>query len=159
MRTKIVLKPSMAEMTSRYRKAMNKVTNFKPLFKDIAVLLDRWNKLNFKTEGDKVGGWKPLALRGRWIKGTKSKKRWFDASAMILQDTGRLRLSYLPFASNAMAGIGSDLDYAQSHHEGWGKLPERRMVPEATEVLPEVMKIADRHTEKALAKLRQGKMP
>ncbi len=151
MATKITMKPTMKQVRAKYKKAIAGVTEFKPMFGKIAIFLDRWNKLNFKTQGGKVGGWKPLKAGGRW-KG-KGKRRSFDTSAKILQDTGRLRLSYLPFQSSKEGGIGSELSYAEAHNDGFGRLPQRRMLPEKSEVIDDVMRIADLHTKQQLNKV------
>ena len=61
-----------------------------------------WVQKNFKGEGKAVGGWAPFKAGGRWRKGFG-----LDTSAKLLQDTGALRASFLPFASKTDAGIGS----------------------------------------------------
>jgi len=146
---KVTTTPSMAAVRAKYKKAMEDVTVFNPLFVQISIWLDRWNKQNFKTEGGNVGGWKPFAAGGRRRKGGG-----FDSSAKLLQDTGRLRLSYLPFANNHMGGIGSDLPYAAAHQEGFKSVPARRMVPEKTDVINDIIKIADAHAKKKLRPLK-----
>jgi len=148
---KVRIDPTVKEMREKYKSAVEAVTQFQPLFNKIAIYLDRWNKENFRTQGGKVGGWKPLKAGGRW-KG-KGKRRRFDRSARILQDTGRLRLSYLPFATRREGGIRSDLPYAEAHNNGFGPLPVRRMLPEKAEVIDDVMKIAVQHTDNQIKKV------
>lgn len=112
-------------------------------FARVAVFLDRWVQKNFQTEGGNVGGWAPLRRGGR-VKNGK-----LDTSAMVLQDTGRLRASFLPFHDKDLAGIGSDVPYAIKHEEGQDGLPIRRMLPTEDEVKKEVTKILEKHVEDA----------
>lgn len=95
--------------------------------KKISIMLDRWVQTNFKTEGGNVGGWAPIQRQGR-----------------ILQDTGRLRASFLPFANKKNAGIGSDLPYAETHEEGIG-VKVRRMLPELPEVRRDILSVYNKH--------------
>jgi len=139
----------MRTVRKRYADAMKGVTNFPQLYSNISVWLDRWNKQNFKTQGGKVGGWKPFKLGGRPTKGGG-----IDKSAKLLQDTGHLRASFLPIATSRAGGISSDLYYAEAHQEGMGPLPQRRMVPEPEEVIDDIMQIADKHADKHLRKLK-----
>ena len=78
----------------------------------VAVFLDRWVQTNFRKEGGLVGRWKKLKLGGRRLTGGG-----FDPTAKILQDTGRLRISFIPFSNRRTAGIGSDIPYAKKHME------------------------------------------
>lgn len=94
----------------------------------VSIMLDRWVQKNFKTEGKNVGGWKKFKLGGR-----PDKKGKIDTSAKLLQDTGRLRASFKPFADANKAGIGSSLDYAPVHEKGIG-VPIRRMLPQHADV-------------------------
>jgi len=97
--------------------------------KKISIMLDSWVQRNFKSEGGSVGGWAPITRQGR-----------------ILQDTGRLRLSFLPFADKDNAGIGSDLDYSEKHEKGIG-VSRRRMLPKINEVNDQIVKRYNIHVE------------
>ena len=99
--------------------------------KKAAIFLDQWVQKNFRSEGGNVGGWLPLKRRRN--RGRDSGGR-FTANDKILQDTGRLRLSFLPFATPKDAGIGSQLPYSILHEKGLGFLPERRMLPKHPDV-------------------------
>lgn len=105
--------------------------------KRVAVFLDRWVQDNFRTEGGKVGGWKPLKLGGRVMyrqtAGGGKVRSGFDSTAKILRDTATLQHSFIPFSNKRTAGIGSDLDYSKSHDEGIG-VPKRRILPLHREV-------------------------
>lgn len=122
------------------------------VMRQVAVFLDQWVQRNFQGEGDKVGGWKPFKYGGRVInkKGAKAQSiethRYVDSSAKLLQDTGVLRHSFLPFIRKGIAGIGSELPYAKTHEEGVAesKLPQRRMLPKTAEVQVDVRDILDR---------------
>ena len=156
MTTRVEFKPPMKEVKAEYKKAIGNIAgggkNVGGLFKKAAVFMDRWVQLNFKTSGGKVGGWMPLQLGGRWIKKSKGK-RVFDTSAKVLMDTSRLRHSFLPFADNKKAGIGSDLPYSETHHEGKG-VPERQITPEKKNIIDDLMRIADVHAKMELKKVR-----
>ncbi|MCK5609653.1 hypothetical protein KAR91_47710 [Candidatus Pacearchaeota archaeon] len=119
------------------------------MYSKAAIFLDRWVQSNFKTIGDKVGGWQKLKLGGRFR--GKGKNRKFDTSAKVLQDTGRLRASFLPFANKKNAGIGSELPYSESHDKGKGVV-KRRILPIEPEVKKDVKKIFENHVKKALKK-------
>lgn len=104
--------------------------------------------MNFRTEGGKVGKWKKLKAGGRYV--SRNGKRKLDVSAKILQDTGRLRKSFLPFHNKKDAGIGSDLPYSKPHEEGEGPLPKRRILPLVKEVRRNVVDIYDKHIRKSI---------
>lgn len=112
--------------------------------KRASIYLDRWVQQNFKTEGGNVGGWQPFAFGGRLIPGGG-----LDTSAKLLQDTGRLRASFTPYHSKKDAGIFSELDYSEKHHEGIG-IPQRRLLPLDAEVKDDVRAIIEGHIAKAL---------
>lgn len=102
----------------------------------VSTYLDSWVQQNFKTEGEKTGQkWEELQAGGRPIKGGG-----IDTSAKILQDTGRLRASFLPFFFRDNAGIGSDLPYSETHEEGIG-VPKRRILPLKSEFIDTAKKI------------------
>jgi len=141
---KIVVKPTLKKLEKLQTKRAKKISNMETPFKKVAIFLDRWVQVNFKTEGGKVGKWKPLALGGRFYGGG------FDSNAKLLQDTGRLRASFLPFASKNNAGIGSKLPYSKKHEEGLDGLPQRRILPVKNEVIKDVTKIMEKHVKDSL---------
>lgn len=114
-----IVKPTLEELKKRHERRLKGLQDTKPTFKKIATFLDRWVQQNFKTEGGNVGGWAPFKLGGRYVKG-----KGIDTTAKLLQDTGRLRASFLPFAFNNNAGIGSDLPYSKKQQETRHMLPE-----------------------------------
>ena len=157
--------PSVKEVKLKYVKAMKKVRKFDGLMKQISVWLDTWTQRNFRTEGGKVGGWAPFVHGGR-VRKEKGKKAglaqsitnkaFVDGTAKLLQDSGRLRASFLPFADSKKAGIGSDLPYAEPHQEGGDPWPvKRKIVPEDVDVIKEVMDMANEHADKELKKIRR----
>ncbi len=140
-------KPPLSVVRSNYSKRIKDLKNLKNVYTKISIFLDRWVQLNFRSEGGKVGKWKKLSGGGRYV--GKGNNRRFDPSAKVLQDTGRLRASFLPFANNKDAGIGSDLPYSMTHEKGDG-VPKRRMLPTKKDVMPDVVKIVEKHISKSL---------
>lgn len=127
-------------------RAADDLRNFTGPHKRIAVFLDRWVKVNFRGEGSNVGGWRGLKGGGRYLKRVGNRPRVFDTSAKILQDTGALRISHIPFANARTAGIGSDLDYSEIHDKGLG-VPKRRTLPKLRDVAADIEDIFNQHVE------------
>lgn len=123
---KMQVSPSLNSVQKKINNILKKVEDRYIVNKKISILLDQWVQFNFKTQGKNVGGWPPFKYPeyGRYLPG----KGW-DPSAKLLQDTGRLRASHIPFYNKQSGGIGSDLPYAKFHHEGIGHLPQRRTLP------------------------------
>lgn len=117
--------------------------------RQVAVFLDQWVQKNFTGKGEKVGGWAPFTYGGRLTTKRKSNaqsidgKRYINGVASLLQDTGALRHSFLPFVRQGTAGIGSDLPYSKPHDEGTKDLPQRRLLPKKAEVQVDVKLILD----------------
>ncbi len=118
--------------------------------KQVSVWLLRWVSKNFKTEGGKVGGWKPLrpatiAARRKGPGGGRPK---------ILHDTGALEKSINNFWSRRTAGVGSRLSYSARHDVGFlpDSIPQRRILPVATDkdVTRAIIKIYDIYIKRAL---------
>ena len=140
------MKPTPTELRRRLAARRKVLADYREPYAKAATFLDRWVQLNFRTEGSKVGGWEPFRFGGRWS--SRGGVRFFDASAKLLQDTGRLRSSFTPFVTQRNAGIGSDLAYAKKHEEGiQGQLSARRMLPKEREVRSDVRGILDRHVK------------
>lgn len=150
-------------------KRASKVGNLTIAHKKISILLDRWVQTNMRSQGKRVGGWKPFAEvcfggprspyhktkvcgRGRVI--GRGKGRKLDKSAKLLLDTGTLRKSLAGgvFYSRNNAGVGSDLVYAKPHEEGKGPLPQRRMLPTDKEVRRDVIKVYTAFIDKEMRK-------
>ena len=139
----VKVKPRLALVKKRLELARKKLKNTTAPHKEISLMLDAWVQKNFKSEGGKVGGWEPLKAGGRY------KKSGFDPIAKILQDTGRLRLSFAPFSDRRGAGIGSDINYAPKHEEGIDA-PKRRMLPISQEVRKDIFKMYEKWVNKAI---------
>jgi len=126
-----------------------RLKNTRSANRKVSIWLMKWVNDNFKSQGGKVGGWKPFKHGGRRMPGGA-----IDASAKLLQDTGRLRLSFSPFFSKTEAGIGSGLSYSVTHELGYPhrNLPARRMLPIATDrgVVSGIRRIYQAHVTKAL---------
>ena len=147
LKVTIKQKPVSDELEKRLQKIGRKLSDFIGVHKEASILLDRWVQKNFKDEGQSLGAdsWPPFARGGRWRRGFG-----LDTAAKLLQDTGRLRISFTPFSSAKTAGIGSDLSYAEPHEEGKGSLPQRRMLPKAAEVQDALIELFERHVREGL---------
>lgn len=141
----MIVKPTIKQVKAEHARRTKKLSKMKKPNARISVFLDRWVQKNFKGEGENVGGWKPFKAGGRWIRG-----KGLDTSAKLLQDTGRLRASFIPFATALNAGIGSDLSYSKPHDEGLDGLPMRRMLPKKAEVKEDIRKIYDGHVRESI---------
>jgi len=148
----ISVTPNKATIEAAKRKlaaARDGLKNNGVAMRQVAVFLDQWVQRNFQSKGGKVGGWEPFKYGGRLTTKAKANaqsidgKRWVNGSAALLQDTGALRLSFLPFVRQGSAGIGSDLPYSKAHEEGSNDLPQRRMLPKTAEVQVDVKEILD----------------
>lgn len=137
-------------------RARKKMRNFSPVNKAASIMLDRWVQLNFRTEGGKVGGWESFAHGGRVVKKAKATGKkdgyYINATAKLLKDTGALRLSYYPFHSNRIAGVGTKMPYAKKQQKGDPKrnLPARRMLPEPPDVQAELRRLYGKHVRASL---------
>lgn len=139
------------EFKEKQKKARELLKQDGAAMRQIAVFLDQWVQLNFKSSGGKVGGWLPYKYGGRLTTKKKSNAqsiighKWINGSAKLLMDTGALRLSFLPFTQLGNAGIGSDLPYSKYHEQDdvsvYKYLPQRRMLPKESEVVTDVREI------------------
>ena len=140
----------------------------------VAKQLHRWINDNFRSQGGKVGGWKPFKYGGRIVKKTAKGRdgrklatsqsivsgpgyrRYVDTSAKLLQDTGLLKKSFKPFWTRRSAGIGSDLPRAVAHELGlpMQNLPARRMLMTANDkdVEKNIIKIYEYEIQKIVNK-------
>lgn len=150
-RIEVIVKPTLAELRKRLAKKRAAVMDLRTPYARASILLDQWVQKNFKTEGGKVGGWTPFSTVTLKIMERTDPGR---APEKLLQKTGALRLSFLPFADKKRAGIGSDLPYAKTHHKGEGHTPERRLLPdhnpERQTVMREAREVMADYNAKAL---------
>lgn len=142
--TKLTVQPPLDKVRRDVDDRRKQLADFRTPYARSAVFLDQWVQRNFRTEGGKVGGWKPfspvtLAQIAQSDPGRQPAK--------LLQRTGRLRSSFLPFAENRDAGIGSNLYYAKPHHEGKGRLPKRQMLPTRELVAKDIRRIFVTHVQ------------
>lgn len=142
----------IAKLKRRNQRRNDELSRLRGPHERIAVLLDQWVQRNFATEGKLVGGWKPLALGGRWVRDVAGRRKFFDPSAKILRDTTRLQHSFLPFATDKSAGIGSDVSYSEMHEKGLDGLPVRRMLPKLREVKLMIDNVYDDYIKQGLRK-------
>lgn len=144
-----VNKATLDAVKQKLTSARDALKNDSVVMKQVAVYLDQWVQRNFQSKGGKAGGWAPYKYGGRIVPKRKASgqsmetRRYIDGSAVMLQDTGVLRHSFLPFIRKGVAGIGSDLPYSQPHEEGTEDLPQRRMLPRNEDVEVDVQHILD----------------
>ena len=138
---RVVQAPNKAQVRAHVKELSRQMADLRLFYKKASIMLDRWVQINFRSEGGQLdtGKWPPFKLGGRPVRGG------IDTSAKLLQDTGRLRASHVPFATSKSAGIGSDLPYAKAHHEGLNSLPVRRTLPEDDEVQNAVLDLVQKH--------------
>lgn len=118
------MKPTAVQVKKQYADKRKQLSGaISPAMKKVSIMLDQWVHKNFQTEGIPVGGWEEIERNG-----------------MILQDTGVLRASFIPFSSRFNAGIGSDLPYSKTHEEGIG-VAKRRILPRQKDVRAKAKKI------------------
>lgn len=148
----VKVSPTPRFMKHRFKSARKRMSNFQTPYKRSAVFLDQWVQRNFQQEGKPVGGWMPLKGGGRRVPGGG-----IDPTAKILQDSGRLRASFESFSTRRNAGIGSGLEYAKTHNEGMGPIPQRRILPLKREVRQDIRRIFDQHVDQSLEPIRWGR--
>lgn len=141
---RFLVKPAFDVVRKKAQRKYALLKNLSLPYKRASVYLHKWVIDNFKTEGGKVGGWAPfspvtLAIIERTDPGRMPAK--------LLQKTGALRQSFVPFATNRNAGVGSDLPYSKTHEEGKGRIPSRRMLPRRPEVIKDVRQILSDHVK------------
>ncbi len=103
----------------------------------IALVL-KWVDDNFKTQGGKVGGWKKLTTATNIAKTNKG----YSPSPLLR--TGDLRKKWRTQISDKTGRLISAIDnppYGLFHDEGAGHLPQRRIIPKSSEVLPLLSKV------------------
>lgn len=145
--TKVKIDPPPAEIRKKLEQRRMKLADLKTPYAKASIFLDQWVQKNFKTEGGNVGNWVPFSPS------TLAAIEISDPGRMpakLLQKTGALRSSFLPFASARNAGIGSDIPYAKRHNEGAGNIPERRMLPKRREVIADVREIMKDHVKESI---------
>ena len=118
-------KAGVARLQSKFKRLAKNLRNKQPLFKRIGVKLLNEIDTTFKTEDFEGKRWTPLApattLRRRRGPGI--------GSARILQDTGTLRQSFVMDVGRTKLTVGTPVDYSETHEEGLGNVPQRRMLP------------------------------
>lgn len=171
MVVKVSVKPNIDRIREKYKRAGKDLSNIVPAHKKVAIYLDQWVQRNFRDKGSNLGSdkWPDYARGGRaipdlffnedqpppgsWefvqVLGDGLMDYWVDKSAMLMQDTGRLKFSFLPFATQRNAGIGSELEYAEYHNNRKDKW-KRRLLPETNEVHDKLHEILERHAKRSL---------
>lgn len=144
-----VNKAVLEAFKAKLKAARDALNSDGPAMRQVAIFLDSWVQRNFSSSGKGAGGWEPYKYGGRLGLKRKSNAKsidghhWINTNAKLLLNTGRLRLSFLPFIRKGIAGIGSDLPYAKAHDEGSKSVPQRRILPINKEVQTDVFTILD----------------
>lgn len=108
-------------LQARFRKLARRIKNKRSMFKRIGILLLNAVSENFETESHEGERWEMLSAT------TVARRRL--GTSKILQDTGRLRGSFVQEATNREVRVGSPIEYAPIHEEGEGNVPQRKMLP------------------------------
>lgn len=142
-------RPPIEELKRTVEERRRELANFRTPYTRASTFLDQWVQRNFQTEGGKVGGWEPfspvtLEQIARQDPGRQPAK--------LLQKTGRLRITFLPFVEDDNAGIGTELPYSKGHHEGEGRLPKRQLLPTKDLVMADIRRIFKNYTTEVLTK-------
>lgn len=131
----------MAKARKRLQLAKAEMSKLNTVSAKIAVFLDQWVQKNFRSEGGNVGKWAPFAPATLHYIELYDPKRM---PAKLLQKTGHLRASFLPFTRKDSAGIGSDLPYSKPQND------RRRMLPKTKEILPNIRQLVVSHVKQSL---------
>ena len=145
----IKVTPTLDEVKRSVEARRKQLANFKTPYSRAAVFLDQWVQRNFKSQGDKFGGWKPFAQTTIEYMAKYDPGR---APAKLLQKTGRLRISFQPFASDDDAGIGTKLPYSKIHEKGSGRIPARPMLPTQQLVMADIRHIFKDFTSEVIVR-------
>lgn len=132
--------------------------------KDLSIKLQEMVFRNFDNESHDGAPWAGLApstLRAR-----ERRQKKVLTLAKILQVTGALRASFLPFHDNDLAGVGAvsmkgsvpgdppgakrPWDLAKIHEEGLGHVPARPMLPGRALALEKAVNIYGWFVERAV---------
>ena len=140
----------LGRLERQQKKRSTALSDMTAPMKAASVILDGWVQTNFRTEGGnlKDGKWAPFARGGRVDMETGE----IDFTAKLLQKTGKLRSSFLPFHSSDNAGIGSDVPYSAKHNQGQANLPQRRMLPKRDEVIDRIRQAFEEFVFKAISR-------
>lgn len=143
---RFLVKPAFDQVKRRVKRKLDQISNLSLPYKRASVYLHKWVIDNFQSEGGKVGGWQPFSPVTLAAIERNDPGR---IPAKLLQKTGALRQSFVPFSTKRNAGVGTGLPYSQPHEEGLGNVPQRRMLPEREEVLDDIRKILNDHIRDA----------
>lgn len=109
------------------------------------ALIDGWVQHNFKSEGEKVGGWAPL--KESTIKGRRRNK---SGLVKILQSNGELRRNWKHIVDDDNAILQSGVDYGHYHNKGTSKMVQRQILPTKKEAWEIIRGIYEALIKKAL---------
>lgn len=114
----------MEALRVRLQKMRDRASNPNPVMGYIATMMHKDVMDHFDKEMGPNAHWKPLspvteAMR-RKGKGKRGNK--------ILQDTGLLRASIRPNNTKDTASVGTNVEYAEQHNEGDGRIPQRKFL-------------------------------
>jgi phage gpG-like protein len=94
------------------------------IFKDVVQ--------HFEQERGPEEKWKRFKWPDGKVRNTRPTKR---GGSKILQDTGRLKGSVVPFVEKESAGARTNLEYAIYHNEGTKKIPQREFAYASDETI------------------------
>jgi phage gpG-like protein len=135
-------------------KSMKQATG-KGFYSKAVAYVFSWTQRNFRGEGEKVGGWKPLAAST-----IKMRQKERAGKARILQNKGWLRDHWRHEIGDTQGALVSAEKYGIYHDSdkprkiakstGQPKLPRRRILPTHAEMKEPLRKIIDNEIRTAL---------
>lgn len=158
-----------AQLAINGLKAFEDAINEKEIYEVVGQRILKWIDDNFKKEGIELP-WKPLkpATIARRRAGSITRAQGATASGRVgmrgisfsgakpLQDTGRLKQSFIADAFYDRLIFGSQLKYAGTHQFGFGFVPARPMLPSDRMVELMAVDTIDKIISRAVAEANKG---
>ena len=146
---------NLPEVERNMARRANKLNDRRTVNAACLVVVDRWIQDNFKTEGGKVGGWKPLkpaTIAGR----RKGSNKALAGQVKILQDKGHLKDDWKHIVDKTTGRLRSlvkgksGASYGLFHDQGLGNLPKRQIIPEPKQIAPKLKQVYQHFIKQAI---------
>ena len=146
---------NLPEVERNMARRANKLNDRRTVNAACLTVVDRWIQDNFKTEGGKVGGWKPLKPATIAARRHGSNKA-LAGQVKILQDTGQLRSNWKHIVDRTTGRLRSlvkgkgGVSYGLFHDQGLGNLPKRQIIPEPKQIAPQLKQVYQHFIKQAI---------